>query len=166
MRKKWYLIIGLAVLALTAGCQGTQSSREVSDPLKEVEGKEEFEKVGAYIEVPAGAENTKYYIIDDEIAEIRFDFNGASYIYRSSNQTEDVADLGVKFDKEQSRTVEAGKNGTAAEVRVDENGGQLAQWQYGENYYSLYTDGQAEDTVFDSLCRELLEDSADDAQAS
>ena len=42
---------------------------------------------------PADGENTKFYTISGEVAEITFDENGVSYCYRASNTAEDFAGI-------------------------------------------------------------------------
>ena len=142
-----------------AGCTKKQEEiKEVSNPMKEVEGNQAFREVGAYIEVPAGAQDSKYYIVDKKIAEIIFVFNDAEYSYRSSNKTEDLEGETAKLEEDQSRTVQGNKDQEAT-VQTDVQGGQLALWQYEDNSYSLYTEDEVPTEVFDSLCRELMTDS-------
>ena len=89
MRKILQLtFIFIFLLGTLAGCTKKQEEiKEVSNPMKEVEGNQAFREVGAYIEVPAGAQDSKYYIGDKKIAEIIFVFNDAADSYRSSNKT-------------------------------------------------------------------------------
>ena len=151
--------IFIFLLGTLAGCTKKQEEiKEVSNPMKEVEGNQAFREVGAYIEVPAGAQDSKYYIVDKKIAEIIFVFNDAEYSYRSSNKTEDLEGETAKLEEDQSRTVQGNKDQEAT-VQTDVQGGQLALWQYEDNSYSLYTEDEVPTEVFDSLCRELMTDS-------
>lgn len=160
MRKILQLtFIFILALGTLVGCAKRQEEiKEVSNPMKEVEGNQAFREVGAYIEVPAGAQDSKYYIVNEEIAEIIFVFNDAEYSYRSSNKTEDLTGETAELEEGQSRTVLGNKNQEAT-VQMDVQGGQLALWQYEDNYYSLYTEDEVPTEVFDSLCRELITDS-------
>lgn len=157
--KRRIIFLAMTALFLLAGCiSGTEQSREISNPMREVEGKQEFEKVGVYIEVPAGAQDARYYIVNDEIAEIQFTFNGAKYSYRSSGETEDLT--GLSEELEPDRTVEENRGEKLkAEISVGAQGAQLAQWEREGNYFSLYTEDEVESEVFDSLCKELVGDS-------
>ena len=79
MRK---LCLLLGMLVLLGGCSSLNDSEpeikreEIPDPLVEVEGTQAFARVGADIEAPVGAENARYYIISERIAEIQFSQNG------------------------------------------------------------------------------------------
>ena len=111
MKKRTYLIslslaAGLALSQLT-GCassgpeettaaESTQAPSEaetasIPNPMEEVENEQSFESMGIHMVAPADGENTKFYTISGEVAEITFDENGVSYCYRASNTAEDFA---------------------------------------------------------------------------
>ena len=100
--KKWWILAG--ILVLLGGCsqvehKSAEMEREETpplDPAVEVEGIEAFARLGADIDVPAGAENAKYYIISDRIAEIQFSQNGVQYSYRASQMDEATGVQGVQ----------------------------------------------------------------------
>ena len=99
MKKRTYLIslslaAGLALSQLT-GCassgpeettaaESTQAPSEaetasIPNPMEEVENEQSFESMGIHMVAPADGENTKFYTISGEVAEITFDENGVSY---------------------------------------------------------------------------------------
>lgn len=91
MRLKRYLVSLLAVVLLS-GCTPDdpdgpgirpeirkEEREEVPDPTVEVEGTWAFAEVGADIEAPVGAENARYFIVSDRIAEIQFTRNDVPY---------------------------------------------------------------------------------------
>lgn len=113
MKKRTYLIslslaAGLALSQLT-GCassgpeettaaESTQAPSEaetasIPNPMEEVENEQSFESMGIHMVAPADGENTKFYTISGEVAEITFDENGVSYCYRASNTAEDFAGI-------------------------------------------------------------------------
>ena len=96
MKKRTYLIslslaAGLALSQLT-GCassgpeettaaESTQAPSEaetasIPNPMEEVENEQSFESMGIHMVAPADGENTKFYTISGEVAEITFDENG------------------------------------------------------------------------------------------
>ena len=98
MKKRTYLIslslaAGLALSQLT-GCassgpeettaaESTQAPSEaetasIPNPMEEVENEQSFESMGIHMVAPADGENTKFYTISGEVAEITFDENGVS----------------------------------------------------------------------------------------
>ena len=119
MKKRTYLIslslaAGLALSQLT-GCassgpeettaaESTQAPSEaetasIPNPMEEVENEQSFESMGIHMVAPADGENTKFYTISGEVAEITFDENGVSYCYRASNTAEDFAGIFERFNR-------------------------------------------------------------------
>ena len=138
MKKRTYLIslslaAGLALSQLT-GCassgpeettaaESTQAPSEaetasIPNPMEEVENEQSFESMGIHMVAPADGENTKFYTISGEVAEITFDENGVSYCYRASNTAEDFAGIFERFtDQELAVNWESGKIAGQAQVR-------------------------------------------------
>lgn len=130
VKKRTYLIslslaAGLALSQLT-GCassgpeettaaESTQAPSEaetasIPNPMEEVENEQSFESMGIHMVAPADGENTKFYTISGEVAEITFDENGVSYCYRASNTAEDFAGIFERFtDQELAVNWESGK---------------------------------------------------------
>lgn len=151
MKKRTYLIslslaAGLALSQLT-GCassgpeettaaESTQAPSEaetasIPNPMEEVENEQSFESMGIHMVAPADGENTKFYTISGEVAEITFDENGVSYCYRASNTAEDFAGIFERFtDQELAVNWESGKIAGQAQVKTTESGGRLASWSW------------------------------------
>lgn len=82
----------------TTAAESTQAPSEaetasIPNPMEEVENEQSFESMGIHMVAPADGENTKFYTISGEVAEITFDENGVSYCYRASNTAEDFAGI-------------------------------------------------------------------------
>ena len=92
MKKRTYLIslslaAGLALSQLTVcassgpeettAAESTQAPSEaetasIPNPMEEVENEQSFESMGIHMVAPADGENTKFYTISGEVAEITF----------------------------------------------------------------------------------------------
>lgn len=162
MKRVW-LLLGMAVLLI--GCakeeiQERQIKRETPkeeapDPITEVEGATAFAKVGADIEAPAGAEDAKYFIIADRIAEIRFTRNEVLYSYRASRTEGNLTGT-----EEEPRDVEGVKAAVGNyEIPIQTVGGNyLALWKWGEIAYGLIAREPVDAAVMKSLTEELARD--------
>lgn len=156
--KKWWMLLGIFVLL--GGCSSVDSvgskmkgtETPTPDPFVEVEGIQAFARVGADIDVPAGAENAKYYIISDEIAEIQFSQNGVQYSYRASQVVEDVA--GVQGEMQEVEDVQAAAGSQVIPIQKA-GGSYLAVWKWGQVAYSLATDDPVDVGMMRSLAEEL-----------
>lgn len=158
--KKYWLSGALAVFVLFGGCASQErdgyiepkvQKEEIPDPRVEVEGTGAFAKVGADIETPAGAENARYFIISERIAEITFDRNEIQYSYRASQFEEDLT--GIQ-DAQELEGVQAMVGSYAIPIRTAQDG-YLAVWKWGGISYSLTADNQAEEGIVKSLVEEL-----------
>lgn len=94
----------------------------------------------------AGAEEVSYFIIDGEIAEIRFTLDGKSYLACANAQTGDFSGLyGQESDPE---TVDAATNAVLVSVNTDTAVYQKITWTDEKINYCLYgTDGADKDQV-------------------
>lgn len=162
MKKYW--LLGMLVLSvLFGGCasekwenyaesKGSKENVSGSKIFKvEVEGTGAFVKVGADIETPAGAENARYFIISERIAEITFDRNEVPYSYRASQLEEDLT--GIQ-DAQILEDTQAIVGSYAIPIQVSDNG-YLAVWKWGSISYSLTADNRAEQGIVKSLVEEL-----------
>ena len=170
MKKRTYLIslslaAGLALSQLT-GCassgpeettaaESTQAPSEaetasIPNPMEEVENEQSFESMGI--------QNTKFYTISGEVAEITFDENGVSYCYRASNTAEDFAGIFERFtDQELAVNWESGKIAGQAQVKTTESGGRLASWSWGSTRYTVYTASAISDEECTQVVTNLME---------
>lgn len=107
---------------------------------------------------PADGENTKFYTISGEVAEITFDENGVSYCYRASNTAEDFAGIFERFtDQELAVNWESGKIAGQAQVKTTESGGRLASWSWGSTRYTVYTASAISDEECTQVVTNLME---------
>lgn len=61
----------------------------VTNPVSQVASADAFSALNLTLSAPENAENVTYYIIADEIAEVRFDVDGVSYTARASSKISD-----------------------------------------------------------------------------
>lgn len=188
MKKKVYLLMVLAFAVLCSGCTGAtageptgetnakaqkatstptptpkqEKKEEISSPLEDSESAEAFNALGADIEVPAGAQDARYYIVDDVIAEIQFTFNDAEYFYRASIEEDDLFKIDESAVDGNSLTFTVGKKDITIETLT--GGGYLTQWEYTPVHYSLYTaDDEVKEETVQSLVREMALETASTA---
>lgn len=111
-----------------------------ANPFEEVERADNFKALSIPLDAPDGAEEVSYFIIDGEIAEIRFTLDGKSYLARATAQTGDFSGLyGQESDTE---TVDAATNAVLVSVDTDTAVYQKITWTDGIINYCLYgTDG-------------------------
>lgn len=161
--KKIWLLLGMAVLLFGCAKQERQErpiqtempKEEVPDPMVEVEGAMAFAKVGADIEAPAGAEDAKYFIIADRVAEIRFTRNDVQYSYRASQMEGDLT--GIEEEPQDLEGVKATVGNL--EIPIQTAGSNyLALWKWGDITYSLIAREPADAAVMKSLAEELARD--------
>ena len=112
--------------------------------MEEVENEQSFESMGIHMVAPADGENTKFYTISGEVAEITFDENGVSYCYRASNTAEDFAGIFERFTDQ-------------AQVKTTESGGRLASWSWGSTRYTVYTASAISDEECTQVVTNLME---------
>ena len=151
MKKRTYLIslslaAGLALSQLT-GCassgpeettaaESTQAPSEaetasIPNPMEEVENEQSFESMGIHMVAPADGENTKFYTISGEVAEIT--------------------------DQELAVNWESGKIAGQAQVKTTESGGRLASWSWGSTRYTVYTASAISDEECTQVVTNLME---------
>lgn len=158
MDKRWLL---LTLVFLLAGCApkdpvGSEIQREeqkeTPEPAVEVGGTWAFAEVGADIEVPVGAENAKYFIISDKVAEIQFTRNGVPYSYRASKLEDDLVDMQSEAQEVEGQQAVIGDH----TIPVQEADGRFfAVWKWGGVFYSLAAKEQVDGGIMRSLVEEL-----------
>ena len=66
-------------------------NQELPNPMVEVEDVLAFEAIGVHMVLPEGAEDTSFFIINQEVADAQFTLDGVAYTYRASDTAEDFA---------------------------------------------------------------------------
>lgn len=128
---------------------------QVSNPFAEVSSAEDFKTIGITLDAPAGAQNVQYTIIDNEIAEVRFEMDGKNYTARASAQSGDFS--GLYGSEEEIETIDAAQDAVLSAVQIDGSQYYKIVWTNGKVSYCLYgTDGAAIEqikAVYDSIVK-------------
>ena len=135
------VLLGLARLLPGApATDPTEGGVQIANPFVEVESAENFKALSITLDAPAGAAEVSYFVIDGEIAEVRFTLDGKSYLARASAQKGDFSGLyGQESDAE---IVDAATNAVLVSVDTDTAVYQKITWTDGKINYCLYgTDG-------------------------
>ena len=166
-RKGILLAVALTAL-LAAGCGGKKepvktSEAETSAPAEtgtraEVKDVLAFEAIGVHMVLPEGAEDTSFFIINQEVADSRFSLDGVPYTYRASDTAEDFAGIFERFkDEAISRNYDYGETSLEVLIKTTDSGGRLASWEWGSTKYTLYTAVQVDDDTITDLTMHLVE---------
>lgn len=179
-----YKAAAAAVLAaaVTAGCGQGQPKESVAqtaeetavsasshpaevhrpNPMAAVTDETAFQSLGIYMAIPKEAEEPLCFILNGEVAEIQFDYDGIPYSYRASNTAEDFAGIFERFT-EQFLTAEyiraEGEETVSvkAQIRTTQSGGRLASWSWEDTDYTLYTAANVTDEEITAVVTRLLE---------
>ena len=155
MRK---LCLLLGMLVLLGGCSSLNDSEpeikreEIPDPLVEVEGTQAFARVGADIEAPVGAENARYYIISERVAEIQFSQYGVEYCYQASQDEEPGGNSQEDAREQESVQAVVGDVSIPIQTQGDSH---LAVWRWGSMCYRLESDDPVDEGIMKALVEEL-----------
>lgn len=135
------LLVGAAgLLPRSTPGQPEPGDVQIANPFVEVGSAEDFKSIGIALDAPAEAQNVQYTIIDNEIAEVRFEMDGKSYTARASEQSGDFS--GLFGSQEEIETIDAARNAVVSVVQVDNSDIYKVTWTNGKVNYCLYgTDG-------------------------
>ena len=114
---------------------------QIANPFVPVEGAQEFEKrLGIVLDAPEGAENTEYTVVDNEMANIDFDYAGHSYSLRASGQSGDFSGLyGTDAGSEQ---IDSSTDAALTAIRSGDDIYRKLEWTDGKvRYLLINTDG-------------------------
>ena len=123
------------------------SSVEIANPFVSVDNADQFDAIlGISIDAPAGAENVEYSIVDNEMADIVFDFEGHSYNMRASKAGGDFSGLnGIEAKTEQ---IDAKNNAVLTVIRSGDEFYRKITWSNGKITFILTnTDGASDDEM-------------------
>lgn len=134
------------------------ATRELPNPMAEVKDVLAFEAIGVHMVLPEGAEDTSFFIINQEVADARFSLDGVPYTYRASDTAEDFAGIFERFkDEAISRNYDYGETSLEVLIKTTDSGGRLASWEWGSTKYTLYTAVQVDDDTITDLTMHLVE---------
>lgn len=109
---------------------------QIGSPITEVSGSSDIkEQLGIDIEAPQEAENTEYFIIDDQIADIRFVYNDKSYYIRASDQQGDFSGLSADVISEDQ--IDPENNATLYTLSSNDETYHKIEWSDGKFRYML-----------------------------
>jgi len=132
--------------------------QELPNPMVEVKDVLAFEAIGVHMVLPEGAEDTSFFIINQEVADARFTLNGVAYTYRASDTAEDFAGIFERFkDEVISQNYDYGETSLEVRIKTTDSGGRLAAWEWGSTKYTLYTAAQVDDDTITDLTMNLVE---------
>lgn len=120
---------------------------EIPNSFMSINSAVEFENIlGISIDAPDGAENVGYSIIDNELADIVFDFEGHSYNIRASKLSGDFSGLnGIEAKTEQ---IDAKNNAVLTVTHSGDEFYRKVSWGDGKITFILSnTDGASEDEI-------------------
>ena len=134
------------------------ATQELPNPMAEVKDVLAFEAIGVHMVLPEGAEDTSFFIINQEVADAQFTLDGVAYTYRASDTAEDFAGIFERFkDEAISRNYDYGDTSLEVLIKTTDSGGRLASWEWGSTKYTLYTAAQVDDDTITDLTMHLVE---------
>ena len=134
------------------------ATQELPNPMAEVKDVLAFEAIGVHMVLPEGAEDTSFFIINQEVADAQFTLDGVAYTYRASDTAEDFAGIFERCkDEAISRNYDYGEPSLEVLIKTTDSGGRLASWEWGSTKYTLYTAAQVDDDTITDLTMHLVE---------
>lgn len=134
------------------------ATQELPNPMAEVKDVLAFEAIGVHMVLPEGAEDTSFFIINQEVADARFSLDGVAYTYRASDTAEDFAGIFERFkDEAITQNYDYGETSLEVLIKTTDSGGRLASWEWGSTKYTLYTAAQVDDDTITDLTMHLVE---------
>ena len=103
-------------------------NQELPNPMVEVEDVLAFEAIGVHMVLPEGAEDTSFFIINQEVA-----------------------------DEAIAQNYDYGETSLEVLIKTTDSGGRLASWEWGSTKYTLYTAAQVDDESITDLTMNLVE---------
>ena len=134
------------------------ATQELPNPMAEVKDVLAFEAIGVHMVLPEGAEDTSFFIINQEVADAQFTLDGVAYTYRASDTAEDCAGIFERFkDEAIAQNYDYGETSLEVLIKTTDSGGRLASWEWGSTKYTLYTAAQVDDETITDLTMNLVE---------
>ncbi len=140
------------------GCNNEKSNNEVenlsvANPFKTVESSEAFKSFGISIEAPANSTNIEYYTIDNKTAQINFDLNNHSYIYRATKKP--VAKMHGIYDNVISTEQFFIEDVIEVNIDTTDTDVTIVTWSNNDVFYSLTSNAIIDNDVILNLVQEL-----------
>lgn len=132
-----------------------EGEEEIPNPFVEQEKAEDLKAVEVSMDAPEGALDVKYYLIDDEIAEITFTLEDNKFSYRGAAHAEDFAGIFEEFEEDVTALSDCGADEDLI-IKTTVSGGRLASWSKNGAKYTLYTPSTVADEDLFTLCIELI----------
>ncbi len=176
MKKLLSILTAAALMLAFVACADSPSAPEPAEtaaqlpnPVVDVADASAFSRLGVTIGAPQGAEDVRYSVIADKIAQILFAYGGRVYTYRAAKTAEDISGVYETFDGDVRSTV-VDADGYSVEVTTRTIGGgengALSGWTCGEAQYTLYTGDAVNADDIASLSALLAASTAEAAAAT
>ena len=117
------------VKAVEQVVEATEQSAGLANPMVETDAKGFVEQVGAELNVPQGATDVKYYVIDKTLGQMDFKLNGMDFTARvkSSDKFEDISGMYCTWDAEEDCTI-CGFDGRQMRGKTDGSAVDVCLW--------------------------------------
>lgn len=109
---------------------------QIANPFVEADSAEDFKSIAISLDAPDDAKNVRYAIIDNEIVDVQFELNGASFTARASVQSGDFS--GLNGSEEELEAIDAAYNAVLSVVHIDSEQIYKVTWTNGNANYCLY----------------------------
>lgn len=137
----------------------TQESAGIPNPMQEVANAAAFSDIGISMDAPEGATDVKYYIINNELAQVNFTLGGFDYTYRASKTQTDISGVFDTFADAFFMDYEADGATFTAAAQNASAGGRLVTWSAGGVNYSLWCALAPDDAALSACVLGALEKS-------
>lgn len=162
MKKLFCLLLSCFLVIGLVAC-GTEEPpfAQLVNPIRSVESPENYSHL-VDMRAPEGAEDCSYSIISDQVAQIRFTYEGVEYTMRGSYThyigDEDISGVHGPFDDAKAKTVPFDYycDHYTVTLQYTTEGGGLATWSFGSFRGSLYAPALPEDLDFESFVLQVL----------
>lgn len=169
MKKFGFLLLFLLFSWCCIGCGGNAGEKSASnsvmtDAVTEQGSYKQFEELGIMMNVPQGATNISFFVVDKSIAEIDFTYDGTAYIYRGGKSSlGNISGVENVIDLDGSLSISGSAHNTRNDkvydydifIRNTQKGGTLATWNSKVNTYTLYTPKDVNKEAMGQLCYDL-----------
>lgn len=135
MKKLTALLLAAAMIFALCACGGndkpaeTEGNAQMVNPMVEVDDVELQNSLGVALNAPEGATDIKYFLINEVLGEVQFDYNGAEYSYRAQ-KTDKLEDISGAYFNEP----EAVNSDGVCTITVEKDGSLGAATWYADGF--------------------------------